>query len=92
MAALFGHSSAGRSSTKNLVEFRAGKMSLNKTTVTPDKRKGQVYIYQSEDSLMHFCWKDRTAGKLEDVSCVRSLISQILLKLHSVAWSRNSNM
>ncbi|XP_068737869.1 proteasomal ubiquitin receptor ADRM1-A-like [Montipora capricornis] len=61
---LFGH--AGRSSSKNLVEFRAGKMSLKGTTVTPDKRKGMVYIYQSEDSLMHFCWKDRGTGTVED--------------------------
>ena len=63
---LFGH--AGRSSSKNLVEFRAGKMTLKGTTVTPDKRKGLVYIYQSEDSLMHFCWKDRGTGNVEDVS------------------------
>ena len=63
---LFGH--AGRSSSKNLVEFRAGKMSMSGTTVTPDKRKGLVYIYQSEDSLMHFCWKDRGSGNVEDVS------------------------
>ena len=63
---LFGH--AGRSSSKNLVEFRAGKMSMSGTTVTPDKRKGLVYIYQSEDSLMHFCWKDRGTGNVEDVS------------------------
>jgi hypothetical protein len=66
MASLFGH--AGRSASKNLLEFRAGKMNLSGTTVTPDKRKGLVYIYQSEDSLMHFCWKDRSTSKLEDVS------------------------
>ena len=63
--ALFG-SNVG-SSSKNLVEFRAGKMKLNGTTVTPDKRKGLVYVYQGEDSLMHFCWKDRTTGTVEDV-------------------------
>lgn len=34
----------------------------------PDKRKGLVYIYQSDDSLMHFCWKDRSNGSVEDVS------------------------
>lgn len=50
------------------MEFRAGKMSLSGTTVTPDKRKGLVYIYQSEDSLMHFCWKDRGTGNVEGVS------------------------
>lgn len=56
------------SSNKYLVEFRAGKMSLKGTTVTPDKRKGLVYIQQTDDSLIHFCWKDRTSGTVEDVS------------------------
>ncbi|XP_074066512.1 oxysterol-binding protein-related protein 2 isoform X2 [Macrotis lagotis] len=54
------------SSSKYLVEFRAGKMSLKGTTVTPDKRKGLVYIQQTDDSLIHFCWKDRTSGNVED--------------------------
>ncbi|XP_048861402.1 proteasomal ubiquitin receptor ADRM1 [Brienomyrus brachyistius] len=54
------------SSSKNLVEFRAGKMSLKGSTVTPDKRKGLVYIQQTDDSLIHFCWKDRTSGNVED--------------------------
>lgn len=43
-------------------------MSLKGTTVTPDKRKGLVYIQQTDDSLIHFCWKDRTSGTVEDVS------------------------
>ena len=42
-------------------------MNLRGTTVTADKRKGLVYVYQSDDSLMHFCWKDRGTGVLEDV-------------------------
>ncbi|KAL3889211.1 hypothetical protein ACJMK2_001558 [Sinanodonta woodiana] len=63
--ALFGTAN-GRSQNKNLVEFRAGKMYMKGKMVHPDKRKGQVYIYQSEDSLMHFCWKDRTNGNVED--------------------------
>lgn len=54
------------SSSNNLVEFRAGKMHLRGTTVTADKRKGLVYVHQSDDSLMHFCWKDRTSGVVED--------------------------
>lgn len=41
-------------------------MTLNGKMVHPDKRKGTVYLHQSEDSLMHFCWKDRTSGTLED--------------------------
>lgn len=65
MTALFGNTAA-LSSSKNLVEFKAGKMHLRGTTVTADKRKGSLYIYQSDDSLMHFCWKDRTSGSIED--------------------------
>lgn len=56
------------SSSKYLVEFRAGKMALKGSTVTPDKRKGLVYIQQTDDSLIHFCWKDRASGTVEDVS------------------------
>ncbi|XP_007952909.1 proteasomal ubiquitin receptor ADRM1 [Orycteropus afer afer] len=29
-------------------------------------RKGLVYIQQTDDSLIHFCWKDRTSGSVED--------------------------
>ncbi|XP_067096823.1 proteasomal ubiquitin receptor ADRM1 [Osmerus mordax] len=53
-------------SSKYLVEFRAGKMTLKGSTVTPDKRKGTVYIQQTDDSLIHFCWKDRTTGNVDD--------------------------
>jgi len=63
-SALFGGSS--RSSSKHLVDFRAGKMYMKGQMVHPDKRKGQVYIYQADDSLMHFCWKDRTTGTVEE--------------------------
>lgn len=61
---LFGAAAASR--TKSLVEFKAGKMTLKGKMVHPDKRKGLVYVYQSDDSLMHFCWKDRSTGIVED--------------------------
>ncbi|XP_037968772.2 proteasomal ubiquitin receptor ADRM1 isoform X1 [Plutella xylostella] len=67
--ALFGNTSGlGGSSggNKHLVEFRAGRMTLKGRMVHPDKRKGLLYVYQGEDSLMHFCWKDRTTGEVED--------------------------
>lgn len=63
---LFGASSGSQSHSKYLVEFRAGKMTRKGNMVHPDKRKGTVYVHQSEDSLMHFCWKDRTSGSVED--------------------------
>ncbi|XP_042213834.1 proteasomal ubiquitin receptor ADRM1-B-like isoform X5 [Homarus americanus] len=62
--ALFGGSA--RSSSKNLLEFKAGKMYMRQQMVHPDKRKGLVYLYQADDSLMHFCWKDRTTGTVEE--------------------------
>ena len=66
------------SSSKYLVEFRAGKMTLKGNTVTPDKRKGTVYIQQSDDSLIHFCWKDRTTGNVDDVRNNNNFISTAL--------------
>ena len=33
--------------------------------MTPDKRKGLVSLYQ-DDQLMHFTWKDRGTGTLEE--------------------------
>ena len=66
MTALFGNS-GGRHQSKNVVEFRAGKMAMRGNMVHPIKRKGQVYVHQSDDSLMHFCWKDRLSGNVEEV-------------------------
>ena len=66
---LFSNSSS-RSLSKNLVEFRAGKMTMRGNMVHPDKRKGLVYIHQSSDSLIHFCWKDRQSGNVEDVCLI----------------------
>jgi len=68
-AALFsgGGSRINTTTSKALVEFRAGKMTMNSSNlVTPDKRKGQVMIEQGDDQLMHFKWKDRTTGTVED--------------------------
>ncbi|XP_046997757.1 proteasomal ubiquitin receptor ADRM1-B isoform X1 [Schistocerca americana] len=64
-APLFGNIQS-RSQSKNLVECKAGKMTLKGKMVHPDKRKGLLYVYQSDDSLMHFCWKDRQSGTVED--------------------------
>jgi len=56
----------GASSVKPLVEFKAGKCSVSGKTITPEKRKGTVQLIQGSDALMHFQWKDRTTGAIED--------------------------
>lgn len=61
---IFGNSSSGNSG--HLVEFRAGRMNMVGKMVHPDQRKGLVYLYQSDDQLIHFCWKDRTTNTVED--------------------------
>ena len=62
-----GGSRSTNASSRALVEFRAGKMSMNSSNlVTPDKRKGMVMVEQGDDQLMHFKWKDRTNGNIED--------------------------
>ena len=65
--ALFGPSAGGRREPRSVVEFRAGKMSMSNRIVTPDKRKGLVYLKMDESQLLHFCWKDRNNGRVEDV-------------------------
>lgn len=62
---LFGNE-ATTSASKYLVEFKAGKMVMSGTTVSPIKRKGMIYLHQSDDNLMHFCWKDRQTGQQEE--------------------------
>ena len=63
---LFGGSTGSNPASKYLVEFKAGKMVMRGTTVTPINRKGSVFLNQTDDGLMHFCWKDRTTGETED--------------------------
>ena len=74
---------SGRSQSKALVEFRAGKMNLNATNkmVTADKRKGLVSVYQSDDQRMHFTWKVRLTF---------SLIKLLEKYCCSGSWHRNS--
>ena len=45
---LFGGAATARANSQYLVEFKAGKMFKNANNmVTPDKRKGSIYVYQS---------------------------------------------
>lgn len=59
--------SPASTTTRNLVEFKAGKMEMRDKMVHPIKKQGLVYLRQSQDdNLMHFCWKDRQSGVVED--------------------------
>ncbi len=78
---LFGNASS-RGQSKNLVEFRAGKMTLRGNMVHADKRKGLVYIHQSSDSLIHFCWKDRQSGNVEDVRYFTPVTLYVILFIY----------
>eukprot|EP00698_Gefionella_okellyi_P017269 TRINITY_DN5029_c0_g1_i1.p1 TRINITY_DN5029_c0_g1~~TRINITY_DN5029_c0_g1_i1.p1 ORF type:complete len:295 (+),score=61.29 TRINITY_DN5029_c0_g1_i1:52-936(+) len=49
-----------------LVEFRAGRMTTDASIVKPDNRKGLVQLFADEDGIIHFSWKDRTTGKVEE--------------------------
>jgi hypothetical protein len=51
---------------KPLVSFRAGKCTFANNTVTPIPKKGLVQLTQTPDSLVHFQWKDRSSGAVED--------------------------
>jgi len=64
--ALFGNGRGGAAASKALVEFRAGKMTVSGSLVTADKRKGLIQVERGDDDLMHFKWKDRTSGTVED--------------------------
>lgn len=55
--------------------FQAGKCTLRanghaeQREVVSQAPKGLLYIRQSEDMLIHFCWKNRESGQVIDVSC-----------------------
>ncbi|XP_078154439.1 regulatory particle non-ATPase 13 isoform X3 [Carex rostrata] len=49
-----------------MLEFRAGKMSLEGTRVVADTRKGLVRIGRGEEGLVHLQWLDRSQNIVED--------------------------
>ena len=77
--ALFGGSTSRSGGSKNLVEFKAGKMTMKGKTVTADKRKGFLYVYQSDDELMHLCWRERQKTTAEDVNSTHTYFLNLFL-------------
>jgi 26S proteasome regulatory subunit N13 len=49
----------------HLVEYKAGRMTVDGSTVTADKRKGLIVIKKSDD-LVNFIWKDRVTDVEEE--------------------------
>ncbi|EFJ46263.1 adhesion molecule [Volvox carteri f. nagariensis] len=50
-----------------LCEFRAGKLRLQNGQLVPDTRKGLAKLIQTEDTLVHVQWYERTATGTVDV-------------------------
>ncbi|VDO38672.1 unnamed protein product [Brugia timori] len=69
---MFANSRSSQMNNGYLVEFKAGRSNLqagstvDRRKVVADKTKGLVFIKQSSDQLMHFCWKNRETGAIVD--------------------------
>ncbi|EFO83437.1 hypothetical protein CRE_03157 [Caenorhabditis remanei] len=74
MTAMFSNARSTTSSSGHIVEFKAGRCRLEPVTgggetartVSPEHARGLIYIKQTNDMLIHFCWKNRETGALVD--------------------------
>ena len=62
--ALFGPTAV--TTSKNLIEFRAGQVSLNQNKAVPKKEKGLIYLKTGTDHLVHFYWQNRENKSILD--------------------------
>lgn len=53
-----------------LLAFKAGRAFRRETSnsVDPSSTKGAILLVNGEDGLLHFQWKNRETGQLEEVS------------------------
>lgn len=54
---------------ETLLAFKAGRAFRREgtNTVDPSPTKGAVILTNGEDGLLHFTWKNRTTGEVEEV-------------------------
>ncbi|EGT51023.1 hypothetical protein CAEBREN_16810 [Caenorhabditis brenneri] len=71
--AMFSNTRTTAPSSGHIVEFKAGRSRLEPGSggdatkkVIAEAAKGLVFIKQSNDMLVHFCWKNRETGALVD--------------------------
>lgn len=52
-----------------ILAFKAGRALRRDGTnfVDPKPEKGAIILYDGEDDLLHFVWKDRTTGNIGEV-------------------------
>jgi 26S proteasome regulatory subunit N13 len=52
-----------------ILAFKAGRALRRDATnfVDPKPEKGAIILYDGEDDLLHFVWKDRTTGSVVEV-------------------------
>ena len=52
-----------------ILAFKAGRALRRDSTnfVDPKPEKGAIILYDGEDDLLHFVWKDRTTGNVGEV-------------------------
>ena len=62
--ALFGPTAV--TTNKNLIEFRAGQVSLSQNRAVPKKEKGLIYLKTGADHLVHFYWQNRESKTVLD--------------------------
>lgn len=57
-----------------LLSFKAGRSFRRPSTnyVDPAETKGEIVVARGDDELMHFQWRNRSNGQIEDVRRVTS--------------------
>lgn len=65
-----------------ILAFKAGRALRRDGSnfVDPKQEKGAIIVYDGEDDLLHFVWKDRTTGSVEEarIICYIQMLPRLL--------------